>query len=219
MAGSGEGERLEKGLSTRYLLMVFLAGVAVCAVFFSLGFLVGYNERSLKVVPVTENVTGSSSVIPPTINPPTSALGTSSSTSFQPPGAGSADQISTESIQLEKSQKAQAPAPVNPPSAQTAVASPAPGVGQPATSAKPESSSPGQSLAVQVTALRDRAEAEALVKTLKRRGFAAFLLTPQAAHSSDKLFRVLVGPFATRQEAEKAQAKLSRQGYRTFIKH
>lgn len=211
MAGSSDGERFEKGLSTRYLLMVFLAGVAVCAVFFSLGFLVGYNERSSKVVPLTENVTGSSSVIPPTVNPPAGTLGTFTSAPSQSVATGSADQISTESVQLEKSARAQAPSLVNPPPVQTATA--------PAASSTSSGSSPAQGLAVQVTALRDRPEAEALVKTLKSRGFVAFLVTPQEAHSSDKLFRVQVGPFATRQEAEKAQAKLSQQGFKPFIKH
>ena len=69
MAGSGERKHDERGLSARYLVLVFLMGVAACGVFFSLGFLVGYNERSAKTAGLTEQVTPSS-VIPPTINPP-----------------------------------------------------------------------------------------------------------------------------------------------------
>ena len=59
------------GLSTGHLLFVFLVGVAVCAVFFSLGFLVGYNERSSKEEVVSERVT-TPPVIPPTVIPPPS---------------------------------------------------------------------------------------------------------------------------------------------------
>ena len=59
----------DKGLSTRHLILVFLAGVAVCGVFFSLGFLVGYNERSARMAPVTERV-ATSATIPPTVNTP-----------------------------------------------------------------------------------------------------------------------------------------------------
>ncbi len=59
----------DKGLSTRHLILVFLAGVAVCGVFFSLGFLVGYNERSARMAPVTERV-ATPATIPPTVNTP-----------------------------------------------------------------------------------------------------------------------------------------------------
>ena len=69
MADSGERRPDEKGLSARYLVLVFLMGVAACAVFFSLGFLVGYNERSSRTAGMTEQVTPSG-VIPPTVNPP-----------------------------------------------------------------------------------------------------------------------------------------------------
>ena len=47
----------EKGLSAGHLAVLFLAGVAVCGVFFSLGFLVGYNERSSKTAILAEQVT------------------------------------------------------------------------------------------------------------------------------------------------------------------
>ncbi len=219
MAGSSEGDRFEKGLSTRYLLMVFLAGVAVCAVFFSLGFLVGYNERSSKVVPLTENITGSSSVIPPTVNPPAGAPGSSASAPSPTPPSGPPDQISTESVQLEQSAKAQAPSPVKPLLAETASAPPPSSNARTASSPAPSGAPPSQGLAVQVTALRAKSEAAALVKTLKGRGFSAYLVTPQAAHAGDRLYRVHVGPFATRQEAEKVMARLSKQGYKPFIKH
>ncbi len=219
MAGSSEGEHFEKGLSTRYLLMVFLAGVAVCAVFFSLGFLVGYNERSSKVVPLTENVTGSSSVIPPTVNPPAESLGSSGSAPSPTPASGAPDQISTESVQLEQSGKAQAPAPVKPPPAEAALATPPTSNARPAPSSASSGAPPAQGVAVQVTALRAKSEAEALVKTLKGRGFAAYLVTPQAARAGDRLYRVHVGPFANRPEAEKVMARLSKQGFKPFIKH
>src|SRR5208337_3662123 len=62
-------EHEERGYSARYLILIFLVCVATCGVFFSLGFLVGYNERASRSVPSTEVVT-SPPVIPPTINPP-----------------------------------------------------------------------------------------------------------------------------------------------------
>ena len=62
-------EHEERGHSARYLILIFLVCVATCGVFFSLGFLVGYNERASRSVPSTEVVT-SPPVIPPTVNPP-----------------------------------------------------------------------------------------------------------------------------------------------------
>ena len=59
----------EKGLSARYLILVFVLGVAACAVFFSLGFLVGYTERSPVAAKATEEVSPSGAV-PPVVNPP-----------------------------------------------------------------------------------------------------------------------------------------------------
>ena len=62
-------EHEERSHSARYLILIFLVCVATCGVFFSLGFLVGYNERVSHSVPSTEVVT-SPPVIPPTVNPP-----------------------------------------------------------------------------------------------------------------------------------------------------
>src|SRR5271169_5168612 len=56
-----------RGLSAGQLIIMFLAGVAVCAVFFSAGFLVGYNERHSQAAPVTEQVTAPSE-IPPVVS-------------------------------------------------------------------------------------------------------------------------------------------------------
>src|SRR2546428_6645665 len=62
-------ERTQSGLSARQLILFFFAGVAVCGVFFALGFLVGYNERAPTVAADTQRVTQPSD-IPPTLNPP-----------------------------------------------------------------------------------------------------------------------------------------------------
>ena len=69
MVTNADSQRDDKGLSTRHLILVFLAGVAVCGVFFSLGFLVGYNERSARLSPITERVSAPAT-IPPTFNAP-----------------------------------------------------------------------------------------------------------------------------------------------------
>jgi cell division septation protein DedD len=77
----------------------------------------------------------------------------------------------------------------------------------------------GAGFTVQVTAVRTRQDAEAVVRVLKGRGYSVLLVAPQHAGSSDTLYRVQVGPFASRDRAEKALAKLKHQGFNPFIRH
>jgi cell division septation protein DedD len=201
----------EKGLSARYLVLMFLMGVAACGVFFSLGFLVGYNERSSRTAPVTEQVTPPP-VVPPTVNPPLETA---------PPGAaaGSAQPIpSEETGQAKKAAPAAAPpTSAQPPS--SAATRPA----APATATAPPLAAPGvevgSAFTVQVAASRNQQDAEKLVKELKARGYAVFVVTPEFAHANDNLFRVQVGPFATREEAEQVRAKIAKEGFKPFIRH
>ena len=214
----------DKGLSTRHLILVFLAGVAVCGVFFSLGFLVGYNERSARMAPVTERV-ATPATIPPTVNTPleTTPVGSSgaapSTTSVPPPLA-----------------PIQASAPASPPSEQKPVT--APGTASPVTAPHPSpaeaegepepgaTATPpaavgevGVGFTVQVAASRTKQDAEALVKILEERGYPVFLVTPEYAHANDNLYRVQVGPFTSKDDAEKVRTKLTQEGFKPFIKH
>ena len=213
-----------KGLSPRHLILFFLASVAVCAVFFSLGFLVGYNERSSRVMPPAERVTGSS-VIPPTVNPP---LRTGQAVSKDMGGAGTADHPSPGQLQAAEGSSSRSKP------AATAVASlPLSGPLEPSPaadriSAEFEPAGPPSSskvvdagFSVQVTASHSKQDAEALVAILKDRGYPVFLVAPEYDHANDNLFRVQVGPFASRDEAEKVRTKLAKEGlFRDlFIRH
>jgi cell division septation protein DedD len=224
MAMNADSIRDDKGLSARHLILVFLAGVAVCGVFFSLGFLVGYNERSARMVPVTERV-ATPATIPPTVNTPleTTPVGSSgaapSTTSVPPPLA-----------------PIQASAPASPPSEQEPVT--APGTASPVAAPhpspakverEPESGAAatplsragevGVGFTVQIAASRTKQDAEALVKILEGRGYPVFLVAPEYAHANDNLYRVQVGPFTSRDDAEKVRTKLTREGFKPFIKH
>jgi cell division septation protein DedD len=201
----------EKGLSARYLVLMFLMGVAACGVFFSLGFLVGYNERSSRTAPVTEQVTPPP-VVPPTVNPPLETA---------PPGAaaGPAQPIPSEETGQAKKQATVAAPPTAaqlPSSAATKPAAPATATARPLAAPGVEV---GSAFTVQVAASRNQQDAEKLVKELKARGYAVFVVTPEFAHANDNLFRVQVGPFATREEAEQVRAKIAKEGFKPFIRH
>lgn len=63
---------------------------------------------------------------------------------------------------------------------------------------------------VQVASLRDRAEADAMVKRLSRKGYPAFMLEP-AAGAPATVFRVRIGGYPTRREAEDIKKKLEKE--------
>ena len=97
--------------------------------------------------------------------------------------------------------------PTSPPSARatptTAAKEPAPA---PALSpAEPA----GQGYALQIAALRDRDEADAIAKRLESKGYAAYVLAP--ASGTPPVFRVRVGKFKTRRDAETVSAKLQKE--------
>ena len=202
-------ERTQSGLSARQLILFFFAGVAVCAVFFALGFLVGYNERAPTVAADTERVTQPSD-IPPTVNPPMESAKPAAKSATTGSSAKAEEPLSEEVISSPPARGQAAPA-------------------RGARAATPSTESSGEAaesragrqggLAVQVVASSSRQDAAALVGVLKGRGYSAFLLTPAEARSGDKLFRVEVGPFSSRAEAEKARRKLADEGFKPFLRY
>ena len=219
-----DSPRDAKGLSTRHLILVFVAGVSVCGVFFSLGFLVGYNERSVRLAPVTERVSAPAT-IPPTINPPleTVPVGPNSAATSTPTVPPPPESRQAGPPQLSPSERNPETAPENPslviaPPSKPAKAERQPVAGGAATAAAGVGST-GAGFTVQITASRTKQDAEALVKVLKGRGYPVFLVAPGNAHTSDNLYRVQVGPFASRDDAEKARTKLIKQGFKPFIRH
>jgi DedD protein len=206
----------EKGLSAGVLAVVFLIWAAVSAVFFSLGFIVGHNEET-RAEPVTERVAPPSAV-PPLVNP--ASQGASSS---GPEGATTS--AGPENAAQPETERVSAPQPTPKPARPNARAreTPVRNVAAPQERATETANSPGNpvrtGLAVQVDALRAKQDAEALVRILKARRYPVFLVTPEYANSKDNLYRVQVGPFATREEAEKARDKLAQEGFKPFIRH
>lgn len=69
---------------------------------------------------------------------------------------------------------------------------------------------------VQVSAVRRRDEAQAIVDRLKKRGFPAFVFTPPPGDPRGG-FRVRVGSFGSRQEAAPTAARLQKEGYQPWI--
>ena len=205
----------ERGHSARYLILIFLVCVATCGVFFSLGFLVGFNERGIHLAPTTEVVTPPP-LIPPTVNPPPDG----GQITPQTPPSGQATPLSTPETEVIPPGRAGANhvSPAAKPTEVAPPAMPAPAAAKPASTA-PAAGKVGEGITLQVAALRTRQDAEHLVEILKGRGYPVFLVTPEYAHADDNLFRVQVGPFKTHDDATQVQNKLTQEGFKPFVKH
>jgi len=74
----------------------------------------------------------------------------------------------------------------------------------------PEVAEPsGAGFAVQIAALNVRGDAEAIAKRLSSKGYAAYVMSPPAG--APTVFRVRIGKFTTRREAENVASKLQKE--------
>jgi DedD protein len=198
-----------KSLSVRQLALIFFLAVAVCAVFFALGFVVGSNQNASRGEPTVEQVAPRSE-IPPTVNP--------SAQESQPtanPSASASNSGSSSVVEQDLKSGATPPPPVqssapklsNHPQSEATSPASLP-VSVPIRSTEP------RGIMVQVAASHAEPHARMLVQSLRARGFSAVLIAPRGTH----VYRVQVGPFRSRREATRAARMLSRDGYRPFIR-
>lgn len=89
-----------------------------------------------------------------------------------------------------------------------ATAEPVPDTSPAAAAAAPPQAPPGDALTIQVTALKDRAEADRVANRLKGRGYEAYVAEPAPGTS---MFRVRVGRFTDRAEADRVKSRLARE--------
>jgi cell division septation protein DedD len=214
MSDKPKRSQSEKGLSAGVLAVVFLIWAGICAVFFSLGFLVGYNEQSSKLASLTERV-AEPSAVPPLVSSPhrSSDSRTKESKVFSPPPSGG----STDSDEVVTQ--------ASPPAAPSKAAGSAAADQDSETQSVTPSASQGQKLrevgmgyTVQVDALRAKGDAEVIVKILKERHYPVFLVAPEYSNTRDNLYRVQVGPFASRDDADKVRTKLAKEGFKPFVR-
>ncbi len=90
----------------------------------------------------------------------------------------------------------------------SAAAAPPPGVPVSGTTDGPLETS-GDSFAVQVAALRERSEADAIARRLTSKGYHAYVLSPGTGQAS--MYRVRVGKFKSRRDAEAIVTRLMKE--------
>ena len=80
----------------------------------------------------------------------------------------------------------------------------------PAASGPPVAAEPsGPGFAIQLAALRQREEADGVARRLTSKGYPAYVMTPDAGAPS--VFRVRVGKFKDRREADAVAARLQKE--------
>lgn len=198
-------------LGTGKLLGIFFGLAALCAVFFTMGYMLGRSSAAGAKTDVIGSAPSGN-----TANKPSAANNKGPDASAQNCVPGSANCPATASTAPDATNgqpsttntQPQAPTSTDSvPTATTANTSTAP--------ANPEVKNVSSgSFIVQVAAVSKQEDAELLVAALRKKQYPVFL----SAGGGDAYFRVQVGPFTDMKEAEATRARLANEGYNPIIK-
>lgn len=191
-------------LGTGKMLTLFFGLVALCGVFFGLGFSLGRGSvRSLATNDASQTASG------PALRPSAMKSGGTQS----PP---SADMTYYKAVENKDSAAQAAPAAAQPKDESAKNEAPKSDNSAAKSDAPdPMTATAGPGYFVQVAAVSKQDDAQALVDALKKKQYAAFTASTSP---SDKLFHVQVGPFSDLKEAEATKAKLVSDGYNPILK-
>ncbi|HET9785144.1 MAG TPA: SPOR domain-containing protein [Terriglobales bacterium] len=211
-AGSshGAGKSYKWEIGTRTLLGFFFALAVVCALFFTFGYTIGKHAVpatfSLGMQNAAPRKPAGLASVPPTatgVQPPNPAqLGAAENN--QTPEGLSPTAATTPAAGGEANPRAAAPAASTSSNPNTGTAANAP----PAT---------GLLYQVQVFA-GSQNDSNTLSSALQQKGYPARVLAPAESDPAG-LYRVLVGPYLTRAEAEAMRSRLTADGYQAVIKN
>jgi len=195
-------------LSGKQLVFLFMAVVVTLVGTFLLGLQVGRGVLAARGAPGVGGSVAATETEPPP--PPSSARpGTSTSPATAGEKLSYAERLGSAEPAKEQLKAEAAPAPPETPPTPKAetVAPAAPATSSPATAASSEPA--GAGFAIQVAALRERDEADTIVKRLAGKGYPAYVVAP--AKGAPSVFRVRVGKFKERREADTVAARLQKE--------
>ncbi len=178
-------------LGTGKMLFLFFGLVALCAVFFGMGFSLGKNS-------VKTGLAGDASA------------GSPAASSARPSAVKTSNSSSSPDVAFYTS-AGQKNSDSQPATNSTADASAATAD---STAAPADAAPPLNGYYVQVAAVSKQEDAQALVEALKKKQYEAFANSAP----TDKLFHVQVGPFSDIKDAELTRAKLVSDGYNPILK-
>ena len=196
-------------LNGKQLVFLFMAATVVSVVIFLCGVMVGRGVRTHQAATEANDfgpaaaVDGSPPSLPsaPARDPASGPGNPAPKASTPPPDPAEDSSYYDQLTKAEPEKDSKVSQPTEP--ERKAAAVPAP------ITAAPPSAVTGAGFVVQVVALRDRTEADAIVKRLAGKGYQAFVVNP--VPGKPPVYKVQVGRFAERGEAEKTAARLKSQ--------
>jgi cell division septation protein DedD len=188
-------------LGTGKMLALFFGLVALCAVFFGMGYSLGRNSAHPALA----------------ADAALSSAGVSRSAGAKPAGTEAtkaSDLTFYKTVEQKDSNPQLTPADT---SSAAAVPTPAQDVNASSQPAAPDPATVVNTASyfVQVAAVSKQEDAQALVDALKKKQYPAFTANNSA---TDKLFHVQVGPYSDIKEAETMRTKLIGDGYNPILK-
>jgi cell division septation protein DedD len=199
-------------LSGKQLAFLVMAATVVSVVIFLFGVLVGRGVRaerlSSEAGPAAATVEPPAAIAPPA--PLAAGEDPTRAAEAPVPPAGDSPSVVPDRPAAESHDPAKAPAakpaePKRPSRAESSTGGPTATAGDTKSALEPA----GNGYAVQIAALNVRSEADAIAKRLISKGYSAYVLAPTSG--SPSVFRVRVGKFQTRREAETVAAKLQKE--------
>jgi DedD protein len=186
-------------LNGKQLVFLFMAVTVVSVVIFLCGVLVG---RGVRVEPVDAlTAQAPAATPPPALN---GAAGASASTT--PPAT---EELSYPD-RLASAEPAREQLRAATPPARREEVEPAPARAPAPVAPQPAAAEPGGAgYAIQLAALSKREEADGIARRLTGKGYPAYVLSPEAG--APAVFRVRVGKFTDRREAESVRARLQKE--------
>ena len=214
--GGGGGDLV---LESRHLIGLFLLMVVISGVVFTLGYLMGRSQadaqfRAATLHEAARPAAGAAGARTPSSQVPTGPQ--------QPSDAGGAPASSDWDLYRSGEKPKKSPE-LTKPGKKVEVASKQPERAANSTSAKPAGKSKGLmnpplvphgAVVLQVAALTKEGDALAMAEALQQRKYPAFVLAP----STDKYYRVQVGPYTDQQSAEAMRRKLEQEGFKAIVK-
>ena len=200
-----------------------MAATVVSVVIFLCGVLVGRGVRAERATQSADNTTANIEPAPQAVPAEKPPAGSDPTTAAAPPPT--VDDLSYFN-RLEKQTQPQEDlkAPAKTPASASAVASvaatadkpadkpalaPAPPKPTPVKETAPPPAPPGDGYVIQVAAMPEHGVADAMAKRLTDKGYSAFVMTADGAKPT--MYRVRIGRFKTKREAETVASKLQKE--------
>jgi cell division septation protein DedD len=202
-------------LSGKQLVFLFMATTVISVVIFLSGVMVGRGVRAEGMGPSTP--AGGAAVTSPPVTGTTAQSAPPSTEAPAPVAEGTLsypERLQREKPAVDELKPAAESRPrPDPPKPEAPAAAPAPAAASAATTPPAPSTDQGArpgTWVVQLVVLSDRAAASAVVSRLSAKGYPAFLVSPKAGAPVQN-YKVQVGRYPERREAEQAASRLKKE--------